>query len=89
MVIKGPKNSGRGLSLPPVFGQCPKENIHFSVRCSLKEQYFDNKIHSFHFIDTLYLKVKLAEATFPWMRHFKIRPVCIKLNNIGCLHVKI
>ena len=27
-------NSGKGLP-PPSFGQCPKENIFFSVRCSL------------------------------------------------------
>ena len=30
----GSKNSGRGLP-PPLFGQCPKENIFFFVRASL------------------------------------------------------
>ena len=29
MVGKGPKNSGKALPPPPLFGQCPKENIFF------------------------------------------------------------
>ena len=33
MVEKRVKNSGRGL--PPLFGQCPKENIFFFRRASL------------------------------------------------------
>ena len=32
---KGKKNSGRGLP-PPLFGQCPKKNIFFFVRASLR-----------------------------------------------------
>ena len=36
MVGKGPTNSGKGS--PPLFGQCPKENVFFlPVRCSLMD----------------------------------------------------
>ena len=32
---RGPKNLGMGRPPPPSFGQCPKENIFFSLRPSL------------------------------------------------------
>ena len=34
LVKKGPKNSGMGKP-PPLFGQCPKENVFFSMISSL------------------------------------------------------
>ena len=35
---KRAKKSGQGPSLPPLFGQCPKENVFFlPVRCSLMD----------------------------------------------------
>ena len=31
LLEKGPKNSGMGRPPPPLFGQCPKENVFFSM----------------------------------------------------------
>ena len=36
LVKKGPKNLGMGKPPPPLFGQCPKENVLFLMRSSLR-----------------------------------------------------
>ena len=30
LLKRGPKNSGMGRPPPPLFGQCPKENVFFN-----------------------------------------------------------
>ena len=48
LLEKGPKNSGMGRPPTPSFGQCPKENVFFSLKSSLTLRlnfYFASKLN--------------------------------------------